>query len=122
MRIKRPPPQPPPAYQPPSYTGPRTLGAQQAAYLERLRRAREWQQKRGGAAGKRKGTGIHASELVTEFDQAMDEAYDRILGRQGRNGGDRDRDQDRDEEPEPQKQGARELPAAFRVMPVRLKG
>lgn len=121
MRIKRPPPPPqPPASQPPSYTGPRTLGAQQAAYLERLRRARQWQQKSGKVAGKRKSTGMDASELVTEFDQAMDEAYDRILGRQGRHH--QGQDADDDQPPEPPKAGARELPAAFRVVQARLKG
>ena len=120
MRIKRPPPQLPQAYQAPTSRGPSSLGSRQAEYASRLRQAQTWKTRKDG-----KARGINDPELVTEFDEAMDEAYDRLLGRRKRQ---EQQHQQQQHEPEQQAEAApelpkgRELPAAFRFTPMRLKG
>lgn len=90
MRVRnRPPPPPMPQTQEaPKLNGPAGLGARQSDIINRLRRLQSGALG-GTTKGKRtsKGRGINDAECVTEFDEAMDEAYDKILGRHKRHHG-----------------------------------
>ena len=111
---------PPMQYTAPTHGGPTQLGARQAALLDRLRQARAAQGQAGKAYGKGKngGRGVHASELVTDFEGAMDEAYDRLLGRRGRHDDKDDsrgkRDDQREDEEKPKFPASKFPPRHFR--------
>ena len=122
MRVKHPPmpPQMPPQQQ---TRGPATNGSRQAQQLDYLKRFRALQQ--GSAAGKRGGKGAKRSGsdepmLLTDLDEVLDEAYERLLGQRKRHQGRHDEEEANGEEGETPE--ANKKFATFRVQPKRLRG
>ena len=125
MRVKHPPmpPQMPPQQQGKS---PATNGSRQAQQLDYLKRFRALQQ--GGKSGTAKNGGKGAKRygsdepmLLTDLDEVLDEAYERLLGQRKRHQGRHDEEEANGGEDEGSPTGDKKF-AAFRVNPRRLRG